>query len=159
MGQRDLVINGRRIRTAREALNLTQTELANLVGKTQNTISNYESGQRALRVDELPVLAEALKVSILYFFEDGGLATAHDPLLYDLTAQIRGFSLPFRQVIRVLFERYAQLEESLYRIADDASDEAFTQVPQLIREHNQQVTQETSQALLRELFQQPFKRP
>ncbi len=50
---------------AREALNLNQTELAALVGRTQSFVSNYERGQRRVDVAEFILLARALKLDPL----------------------------------------------------------------------------------------------
>lgn len=66
----DLKLIGNRIRQAREGLHLRQDELAAHLGKTQNSISQYESGERAIRITELPMLAQALNVPISYFFGD-----------------------------------------------------------------------------------------
>ena len=64
----DLQLFGDRLRKARERLALTQEELAIRLGKNQNAISAYEKGRRAIRITELPRLAETLKVPIAYFF-------------------------------------------------------------------------------------------
>jgi len=59
---------GQRIREARERLGMTQEELAAHIGRTQDTISSYELGNRAIRITELPALAHILKVPVGYFF-------------------------------------------------------------------------------------------
>jgi transcriptional regulator with XRE-family HTH domain len=61
---------GARIREARSRVDISQRELAQRLGKTQDAISGYESGARALRITELPTLASALGVPVEYFFED-----------------------------------------------------------------------------------------
>jgi transcriptional regulator with XRE-family HTH domain len=61
---------GVRLRQAREQLGLSQEDLAVLVGKDQRSISEYETGKRRLSVTDLPALAAALKVSILFFFDE-----------------------------------------------------------------------------------------
>ncbi|MEO8394709.1 MAG: helix-turn-helix transcriptional regulator [Chloroflexota bacterium] len=61
---------GQKIREARVNRGLSQEEFAVLIGKTQNVISRYENGQQAMRISELPAIAEALIVPISYFFED-----------------------------------------------------------------------------------------
>jgi len=66
----NLGIIGTRIKEAREHLGLTQEELAARIGKTQNSISLYEKGSRAIRVSELDDLAKALEVPVSYFFGD-----------------------------------------------------------------------------------------
>ncbi len=64
----DIQEMGRRIRQARERLDMTQDELAALIGRSRDTISHYETGNRAIVVTELPALAQALRVPIEYFF-------------------------------------------------------------------------------------------
>lgn len=64
----DIERMGQRIRDARERLDMTQDELAALIGRTRDTVSHYETGNRAIVVTELPALAQALQVPIGYFF-------------------------------------------------------------------------------------------
>lgn len=64
--QRQLL--GRRIRQARELLNLSQEELANRISRTQYAISEYENANRRIYAHDIPRLAQALNVSISYFF-------------------------------------------------------------------------------------------
>jgi transcriptional regulator with XRE-family HTH domain len=59
---------GERIRTAREKQAITQEELGKRIGKTKTAVSSYEHGKRMVSVGDLPELANALKVSINYFF-------------------------------------------------------------------------------------------
>jgi transcriptional regulator with XRE-family HTH domain len=47
---------------AREALDLNQTDLAAVIGRTQSFVSNYERGQRRVDVAEFILLARALKI-------------------------------------------------------------------------------------------------
>jgi transcriptional regulator with XRE-family HTH domain len=75
---------GQRIREARERLGITQGNLAALMGRTQDTISSYELGNRAIRVTELPALAKALKVPIGYFFGYESLDDEAKDLLLEL---------------------------------------------------------------------------
>ena len=68
----DLAINvGDRIKNYREAKNLTQAELAELVGCSANHISAIERGLYCTRIDTLIALSNALEVStdILLFGE------------------------------------------------------------------------------------------
>lgn len=60
---------GEKIRQAREAKGLSQTEFANLLGYTQRDISQYEAGKRLVKITEFPKFAETLEVPFLYFFE------------------------------------------------------------------------------------------
>lgn len=80
---------GQRIRDARERLGLTQEALGQLIGRTQYSISQYESGSRAIAITELPALARALNVPINYFFGD-----TDDPNIegIDLLAELKSLS-------------------------------------------------------------------
>ena len=60
---------GRRLRQAREARGWTQARLADEMGLTQDAISLYERGERALRVEALVRLARALDVPIGFLLE------------------------------------------------------------------------------------------
>lgn len=51
---------GARIASARKAQNLTQQQLADLLGIAQQTLAHYESGDRCFPASVLPKLAEKL---------------------------------------------------------------------------------------------------
>ena len=55
---------GTRIAERRKAQALTQTQLGELVGVTQQQIASFEIGRRRIPVSALPLLAKALAVSI-----------------------------------------------------------------------------------------------
>lgn len=58
---------GKRIKERREALGLSQTDLARLTGYADKTgISKIETGDRCLNVEKIRAFAEALDVSIFY---------------------------------------------------------------------------------------------
>jgi transcriptional regulator with XRE-family HTH domain len=61
---------GKRIRQARENLGLTQEQLSARIDKSQDAISSYEKGTRGIQIAELPRLAQALDVTVTYFFGD-----------------------------------------------------------------------------------------
>lgn len=61
---------GTRIKQAREALGISQQELAERIDRDQSAISSYEAGRRRFPADDLPLFAEALEVPVMYFFED-----------------------------------------------------------------------------------------
>lgn len=60
---------GAQIRQARDERGLTQGELAERIGKTQTSISYWESGRRAPDVEDLVAIADALDVQVAFFFE------------------------------------------------------------------------------------------
>jgi transcriptional regulator with XRE-family HTH domain len=61
---------GQRIRQAREARGLTQEQLAERIARDQRSVSEYESGKRRIYAHDLPNIARALNVPVMYFFDD-----------------------------------------------------------------------------------------
>lgn len=55
---------GNRIAQLRKEQDITQVQLAELLGVSQQTITAYEVGRRRIQVSALPVIARALHVSI-----------------------------------------------------------------------------------------------
>ena len=74
---------GLRIRQAREQRGLSQEELAALIKRDQRAVSEYEHGKRRISVTDLPRVAQALDVPILYFFEGDVTATDQDRMVLD----------------------------------------------------------------------------
>ncbi|HLO75160.1 MAG TPA: helix-turn-helix transcriptional regulator [Magnetospirillum sp.] len=60
---------GVRVKAARQARGLTQEQLADMVGKSVETVSNIERGAMLTGIDTLQRIARSLDVSISYFFE------------------------------------------------------------------------------------------
>ena len=56
----------KRIRDLREDMDLTQTEIANILNISQRTYSRYENDERAIPVEILSQLADFHKTSIDY---------------------------------------------------------------------------------------------
>lgn len=56
------------VKTCREELGLTQQELANMVGLSQETISQYEIGSRTPNIITAKKIADALHVSLDVIF-------------------------------------------------------------------------------------------
>lgn len=65
---------GERIRQAREKRGLSQEEFAALISRDQRAVSEYEHGKRRISVTDLPTIAQALEVPLLFFYE-GDLTT------------------------------------------------------------------------------------
>lgn len=63
---------GRRIKEFRESRGLTQAQLAQLSGKSVETISNFERGKVVTGLHTLDQLARLLNVRIKDFFDDEG---------------------------------------------------------------------------------------
>lgn len=58
------------IHSLRDAANLTQEQLAEVLGVDRTTITKWESGKAKPRYDMLPKIAAALKCSIADFFKE-----------------------------------------------------------------------------------------
>ena len=58
------VAMGERIAQLRKAHNLTQAQLAEVLGVAQQTVQGYEAGSRRIPVSTLPVVADTLAVSL-----------------------------------------------------------------------------------------------
>jgi transcriptional regulator with XRE-family HTH domain len=61
---------GDRIRRAREERGLSQEDLGVLILRDQRSVSEYESGKRRIYAHDLPRIAKALEVPIMYFYKD-----------------------------------------------------------------------------------------
>jgi transcriptional regulator with XRE-family HTH domain len=59
---------GERIASLRRANNITQVQLAEALGVSQQTLQSYEVGRRRLPVSALPVVASTLSVSLEELF-------------------------------------------------------------------------------------------
>jgi transcriptional regulator with XRE-family HTH domain len=59
---------GERIANLRKTRNLTQTQLAEALGVTQQTVQAYEAGSRRIPVSALPTVAKTLAVSLVTLF-------------------------------------------------------------------------------------------
>jgi transcriptional regulator with XRE-family HTH domain len=67
---------GERIASLRKARNMTQTQLAEALGVTQQTVQAYEAGSRRIPVSALPVVARTLSVSLMVLFGEEQQAKA-----------------------------------------------------------------------------------
>jgi transcriptional regulator with XRE-family HTH domain len=61
---------GKRLQRAREEAQMSQEELAGLLGITQAALSNYELGKRRLYLQNLEQIASILNKPIAYFLEE-----------------------------------------------------------------------------------------
>lgn len=74
-----------RIREAREALGLQQSDIAKELDIHPNNVSRWETGERHLRAWQLVMLAEAMKVPPAFLIEDGdGLVQEERDLIHYL---------------------------------------------------------------------------
>ena len=61
---------GKKLRTRRLSLGLTQTKVAQAINVTFQQIQKYEKGTNGVSSNRLMQLSQFLKVPIIYFFED-----------------------------------------------------------------------------------------
>ncbi len=93
---------GARIRARRQALQISQTALAETAGITFQQIQKYEKGLNRVSTSRLAQIAETLKVPVAYLFEGlNGKATAPD-LLADpqITKLLSAFTAIENEVLR-----------------------------------------------------------
>ena len=64
---------GKMIKELRVKKNISQEDLANILSVNRATIANYESGRRALTIDKLEELLNALDTSLADFFNSNNL--------------------------------------------------------------------------------------
>lgn len=70
--ERDFFIAlGERISLLRKAHGITQAQLAEVLGVSQQTVQAYEVGRRRIQVAALPVVARTLSVSLEELFGEG----------------------------------------------------------------------------------------
>ena len=69
------VAMGERIASLRKAHNVTQVQLAEALGVSQQTLQSYEVGRRRIPVSALPVVAHTLAVSLDELFGEAKPAT------------------------------------------------------------------------------------
>lgn len=103
---------GLRIAEHRKAQDLTQAQLGELVGVTQQQIASFEIGRRRIPVSTLPLLAKALGVGIETLIDGKPKATGKRGPAPKIQQQLeRVSSLPKpdqRAVMRVLDSMLAQ---------------------------------------------------
>jgi transcriptional regulator with XRE-family HTH domain len=106
---------GKRIRDCREALKISQSELAKLVGLSPAAIWHWESKGRVPRRKTLARLAGALKVSERYLSEgkNGG-----DLLLEERATKVRPGHAVIEQAVPSSWTMAAEIEKTRTRIAE-----------------------------------------
>ena len=89
---------GARIRERRMMLGLTQQELAGVIGVTFQQMHKYEKATNRISAGRLHTLAQALEVTVDYFYQDMTAASAavgppaHQRLLLELARNFMGIS-------------------------------------------------------------------
>jgi len=109
---------GKRVRHRRWMVGMTQQQLGDIVGIKFQQIQKYETGMNRISASRLWDIAQALDVSISFFFEgfDGEEAAADAPAL----AQIgqRGDLLADKEALELVRSYYAIPEAQRRRLFD-----------------------------------------
>ena len=99
-----------RLKTLRKSKNLSQSELANMVGVHYNHIGRYERGSSKPSAKALNALAHALGVSADYLMEgrtqEAAKADFNDRELLRLFKEIESFDTEDKNVIKKLIEAF-----------------------------------------------------
>ncbi|MDR0476039.1 MAG: helix-turn-helix transcriptional regulator [Treponema sp.] len=84
---------GERIKEARKTQALTQKQLAQKMGVAEVTIRQYESGKRALSLEQLEKIALALDAAITFFIDGSGVSPVNEFELICDTLNEAGYSI------------------------------------------------------------------
>lgn len=106
---------GSRIKDARIRKNLTQRELASLVGVTNGAIANYEAGTSSPKEPVMFKLLEVLGVDANYLFQDGYENHVEDPVVLTLREQR-------------LISRYRSLDDSGKSFVEAVTEREYNRV-------------------------------
>jgi transcriptional regulator with XRE-family HTH domain len=111
---------GKRVRHRRWMVGMTQQQLGDIVGIKFQQIQKYETGMNRISASRLWDIAQALGVSISFFFEgfddDESLATEAAPATAD--AQRRGDLLADKEALELVRSYYAIPEAQRRRLFD-----------------------------------------
>ena len=105
------------IREARQALKLSQQELAEKLGVSRNTVAGWETGHSRPDLDMVPALCKALRVSLASFFGVKSGVSAQDRALLEMFRQLEPQD---REVIS--WEMEALLERRRQKLESEARD-------------------------------------
>lgn len=113
---------GKRLRDRRIELKMSQSELARALGVTAAAVSNYESGQNAVREDVLLKLFRVLDVDPNYLYQDDITAKAFTFSVDEkiLITKYRSLSTVGRQAMHTMADALGAYQEDLEAIAPPA---------------------------------------
>ncbi len=119
---------GKRLRERREELGMSRTELAAALGVSLSAVSNYESGQNALREDVLLRLFHVLDVDPNYLYQDAlqGKVFACSAEERTLVQHYRSLSIAGRQALRSVLDALSSYQTEM---DDQQPPAALRQIP------------------------------
>ena len=115
---------GKRLRTLRESLSLSQAKLAELLGITQSSLNRYENGQSTPTVEVFRRYADFFDVSMDYIFarcdEPQGKLYRYQPKVWKNGAEMEQF-------VEMCFDPkspyYNRMKESVLQMFAEKADE------------------------------------
>ncbi|MCA1868494.1 helix-turn-helix transcriptional regulator [Agrobacterium genomosp. 3] len=97
---------GEKIRLRRRALGLSQTNLAQKLGISFQQFQKHEKGKNRIGASRLSLIAQALDVSVGFFFDEAEPERADAISSFSATSDLTGFVLsPEGQVLNKAFAR------------------------------------------------------
>jgi len=111
---------GKRLKSLREGIGISQQKLANMLETTQSSINRYENGQAEPPVDLFRKYADMFDVSLDYIF---GRTEAPQGKQYDYHPVLPPDKEEMRRFVEMCFQpgtpANAKLKESIYRIMEE----------------------------------------
>ncbi len=98
-------IIGQNITTYRIQANLTQAQLAELVGVSPAFVSLVERGKKRMRISTLLAMSQALRISCDALLSPEGPETRTDNILYLLSQQPQPSLVKVEKLIRLFLEK------------------------------------------------------
>lgn len=120
----DMKLIGKRLRTLRESLSLSQAKLAELLGITQSSLNRYENGQSTPTVELFRKYADFFDVSMDYIF-----ARCEEPQgkLYHYQPKVWKNAAEMEQFVEMCFDPkspyYNRMKESVLQMFSETADE------------------------------------
>jgi transcriptional regulator with XRE-family HTH domain len=114
---------GDRVAAAREAMGLSQAQLARRLGVKAQTVTSWESDRSEPRANKLQMLAALLNVSMVWLMtgEGEGVASPDEREPYEKTLQALVTEVRETRMAQMrLADRLARLEKRLRALADAA---------------------------------------
>ncbi|MBR1908871.1 helix-turn-helix transcriptional regulator [bacterium] len=98
---------GKRLKEIRKRRNISQEELAELIGMEPNNISKLESGGHLPKKENLEKLCDVLEIEPKELFDFGHLKSKNE-LIEELIAAINKFSLKDLQYLKKIIDAYIE---------------------------------------------------
>lgn len=113
---------GQRLRQRRRELGMSQAELAQRLGVTPSAVSNYESGQNAMREEILLQVFQVLDIDANYLYQDVCAGRGFPVSIEEkaLVQKYRSLSLPGRQTLQAVADALGAFQTEMEQLAPPA---------------------------------------